>query len=471
VRNAKPVSIVAAVALATILCGILALKLTGFNQKPPKAEPPKSPLESQGLVVSRDVPTRDPVATPPQQGGQPPDADSKPPRVVHPVPAASGSLADSPDAGSKNPRVVHLKGWLPEILSKAPAPEKWLDVVDLNDPQSPVPQPAVLELLTPKELGLKSDRSADGTEIRITTGEDGSVAMRLEGQKLEMRFQSNPSDALLHRLQWSVLGISSKQEGHHASERPVRVVFTPVLSAVPFSSSWEIEPSLLDGAKKFFIATDHLKELQAKVRIDAVSLSILPRENEGWLVSTRAENALGRPLAFDWPGTTWYAKLKVETYFDREDKKDHSAIEAQLTSLSSTTGASGKAGERNDLHSNVGQQPKNGEPAPATPKEDKAHRQPPKGGPASDKKTQTEKKEPAPSGRSTPATGTVAPVADEISPDRLKKVNDRVLLSELFRRYGQVHGAIVVSVASPGSDKDVDVEVLRFGNAPKKSNP
>ena len=453
--NLKTVSVVAAFAILTIAVGTFMLKVL----KP-------APREVYVAAVGPKPSELTPVVV------QKPPTPEKTTVSTKPVNPPSQSKADLTPL-----RVVHLQGWLREILSSKQAIEQWVDLLDLD---APIPQSASLEILTCTELGLTSteladDRGDGGLIIQYLDAGKASVSLRMNKRKLEARVDSTPAIDLLDRLQLSVLEISAKNETRADGGPSLRVVFTPRLAPASFSSKWAIAPHLSDGADRFFSATDKLEKrlaLKTRLCVDRVSLSIFPRENVGWLFSPSAKTALDTTnenvLAPDLPGGKW--KVAFRTYFDRGKVGGHPAIEATLTNGESLTGAN-KAREPETAASPVQQLRPKADPVSAKPSAGQENRQRPKASPAKDKKSAATKKEPGKTGPATLTAENVAQAPVENTHDLIRTVDQRILLSELFRRYGQAHGAVEILVRSRNSNRERWVEVLRFGDSPPGSTP
>jgi hypothetical protein len=345
-----------------------------------------------------------------------------------------------------------LKTWLPELLEGGTS-NTFVEI--LNDLD--VAEFHSLKLLSGKESGLsfdplKGDQDGVGIEVRRVEGGDGTVAIRLKGRKLEVRTSLKSDDDLLSRLQFAVLQIDSLV-GRGPS---LRIVFTPALPALGLAHSGLNHDLRSTPAMAFFAATyDFQKPLTARVKIDRLSLSILPGDNPGWRFPAPENGTLKDPLEAPLElsyarDRKWSAVLKVSTNFGKEDVRDlgeeDSPIHAELTSPSLTgpppvseaaLAGAGAVAEGNDGGKAKGQQTK--------PFSSSKNKNPPKVGKAK----------------------TAKPL-EEIGADERARLDDGTLLLELFRRYGRVHGSIVVTVNSGESDEEV--AVLRFGD-PSSNHP
>jgi len=367
-------------------------------------------------------------------------------------PGGDGSSPASHDVSSLlSLRVVHLADWLPKLLSKQQSSEEWVEILDSDFPEFPT-----VKLLVSKGLGIVAvpptpPAGKSRVDVRLTKDENGQGAsISVKGRKLRVQRQSKSGDELLARLQFCVLLIDSEDPIGSGHERPVRVVLTPVLPAVPLSGS-EIEPFKSAGATAFFgVAQSYREILHARVRVDRVSLTILPRENTGWRLNIPAKDfheKLDWPLEIDWRDGKWPAKFKL--LMSPAEETDHpAAIRAQLDPSSAPK-------------QNVGANAKEDEDKPARPPSAAATTAK-KGSP----KSKAGKKKSAPTGFFPEADSSNE---DENSTVGLTKAGDGALLYELFRRYGRVHGSIVISVRN--GERDEDVDVLKLDDVPQNVAP
>ena len=105
-------------------------------------------------------------------------------------------------------------------------------------------------------------------------------------------------------------------------------MLTPLLPTPPLSDSESMPPEWT-GATGFFAAAHTFREpLYARIRIDRISLSILPRESGGWqFLDPKAEAVLGTELnhlfEINLPkDRKWPATLKVWTDSKKAESVD-----------------------------------------------------------------------------------------------------------------------------------------------------
>jgi len=323
------------------------------------------------------------------------------------------------DRGAEPPRkppvVYHSNGWLSDILRNEES-QNWVEV-PVEGLQIPQPRGVKLRLLSGKGLEPATSSPPDGSgdsgiEVYLPgpgpdqQGKDESVELRVKDGKIELKRRSIPTVELIDRLQLSILEIDPLLE----SEASVRILFTPVLPPVPLSDA-KIEPFESADANAFFKAIHASKNLDARVRVHRVSLSILPPGNAGWQVTKEAEAPFGKELnvalPINLPDSRWSLTINVGPYVDIGRFPGPRAIRAELMDPPSGAGAKRRANADNN--------------------------------------------------------GGQAPEQHTSSSGGSKVAEDRDLLLRLFRRFGRVHGAIAIKVNNGESDELVDL--LRFGDA------
>ena len=444
-------------------------------------------------------------------------------------PVSKGEVKRKPDE-SPNPvlsnahavevvRVVHLQEWLNALLKKGKANgDGWFKVVEIKDPIAPT-----LELLALKQFDLKSEppksvQSPQGPELEIS-GKAGPknqlIRLRLHGRSLELNCDPEASADLLTALQFSALRIRSKDGD--ANGKPVEVttivVFTPLLPAIPLTHDkmWTETPELKDGAVEFFKKMGELAKdvkFPARLKVDRLSLAALPTENHGWRFAPREKHSLqtcDEALEITWGvGGKWPATLHIETHFDDNakptimasladrvaDDKDQKSQKNDLKTspkddppgpnkdLSTPPKIKSSLSTRQggfDLAEGIGLESSEDsfvpmvllaqDPLPSkiqgNRKSSKASKR--KAGPVTPDTNATEKpQEKSPD----PVEPTTPPVVAAVSP-AVPPTDDKAFLRELFRRHGQVHGAIYLSVPDSDGKAPVELEIIRFGTIPK----
>jgi hypothetical protein len=397
------------------------------------------------IASAPDTPTPTPPTGAPRSGGRNDDGGARPgsgdgsARPGLPgLPGRPGLPLPDANAVPKlvlAPRNLRVTRWLRGVLSNENS-DQWVQipVPDLGK----VPPGATLKLLAGKESGLvatalEKDPGDGGIAVRLAKGGDGAVALRLKDSKLEGRRQSKPGDDLFDRLQFCVLQIESKLE----IEQPARVVLTPPLPAVPLSETRSTHPAW-ERAGAFFDAAHQFRgPLNVRVRVDRVSLAVtlLSTPDGGWSLSPPADSPLGKelikPLEIGWPPDGKCATAIHVISNNPREYPDRPALSAQLDPPSRARAEQGVEGGE--------------DPSRIRPPGTKAR----PGAAALD-----------PSSRSN---------GDRRDPQ--KAAIDPTLLFDVFRRYGLVHGAIVVRVMDPESKQEFDVEVLRFDNDSLRTTP
>ncbi len=473
-RNPAAIVIVAGITLATVL-GLSAawLWLSRPRHEASADTPPKA--------LASGIPVREPSPN----GGQPQGSGStddrnRERRESTPDEGNSHETKPKPTAtvgSQKTPRIVHLNGWLPEIASKSNGkPGDWIEGYDLRELR--VPSFSQLKLLSPSELDLKAvtltkDDGKSVIEVGLTTDDpkikarNSSIAFRLEGQKLEVQRPSQPSEDLLDRLQFCVVQIDVVQIDPSVDAAPsMWVMLTPLLPVPPLSDS-ETMPREWTGATGFFAAAHTFRErLYARIRVDRISLSILPRENGGWqLLNPKAEAVLGTELTHLFEitlpkGRKWPATLKVWT----DSKKAESA---DLKNDDTSEGLADSKKDDKSFRPLVARV----EPSPSAtdPPTKKNDTQNPKGLGSLEPSTKAKLKSTRKKAGSRLTDTSEPKNSDENPTEAIEKTDDGALLVELFRRYGRIHGSVVITVKQGQSNQDI--EVLRFDNVPDNARP
>jgi hypothetical protein len=450
-----PLLFMAGVAVTTAV-GAAAWRYAALGPAQQKADEPPEVVR----VPQEGFPVRDQLPEPA------PAVAAKKNQTADPNKTAISSPSTTTIAAHRSP-VFRLKRWLLDTLTKADN-GTWVTVLEIEDKYLVPPSPC-LNLLTSKGSGLESrtlpsDQGEGAIEVVSRERQTGSVKMRLrDGHVLEVLRAEKLDDDLLSRMAYCVLEIRSSLEALKTSGvemRTARVSFTPELPGAPFfKTPWAIDEALSSGAKAFFKMTHKLqkKDLQARIRVHCMTLSFLPEDETGWKIDHKEKRAesqfdkkFSKTLELALSDGRWPVELSVATRFDGGEQSS-SVIDIELIGPHSS--GEQKAAEKPDENDDVlepgsilgGGAVKKGKGRTLTDRQNRARTardsKPPDQGPVEAK--------------------------DANSPDRrlgeLAKVDPHVFILELFRRYGRLHGSIVVRVQNGSSEEDV--EILEFGKA------
>lgn len=272
------------------------------------------------------------------------------------------------------------------------------------------------------------------------------------------------SQDVLDRLRFSILEIESSPE----DDRPFlfRVTLTPKLSAVPLNglnlmdTSFKIEESKKRDVNDLLLAIDRWQSmpdtnpLDCYLRIEGITLSILPGSNAGWSLGdikmTKFKAPLGpKELKLSNGGTNIAGTFNLETSFDRDNDSSKPVIAAEFV-IPDPPGAAPAASV--DAANSEGST----EAGKAETKETKTPA--PKSSTAKPKKKTETKDDDRLGGTGTEKekeakeTKKVTPPRDDnaIAVERLPQLPDYLLMKELFRRYGRVRADLVVKVPRRG---------------------
>jgi GTPase-associated protein 1, N-terminal domain type 2 len=346
-------------------------------------------------------------------------------------------LADSP----RKRRIVHLDRWLWYERSEDQSSDDWYGIAKLKLAANA----RIKDLLLASELGFETSPLGDdpGDGIRIHKkghNNRGSwVAFRVKDQALQIRRSPELPEKFEDLLELAVLDIDSPEES-------VRVMLTPVLPAVQLSEVKIEQVEKINLNTLFQAIHDAEGPLDPTLRIDGLSLSILTRMNIPWRfnddpsATTKLGTELNLSFSIDDDGESFPATLTVDTDFGLTGKF-HYPIDAKLTIISPAKGATGSLPLRED------QKPQ---------KEAK-----PKG---RRKQNDLDRKIPA-ADKTKPKKNGPAREPDKSEPSASNSRDSDKLLNEFFRRFGRVHGSVVVKVKSGASSEDV--ELVRFGDVPE----
>jgi len=361
------------------------------------------------------APEIEPAPSAPKSAPQP-DADGPaarpavgPPSQSERAPGSGERLDPAEILARSEPAIVKFvdKGLL-ESLKDQPNAEEYVPLLTAD-----LPPDGKATLLAPSSFDMRLDpldpagKAPPGNfKIALKTSRGEAVAFfRLHGSGLLWKCRGEPNDELLDALRLCNLEIRSPS-GPGAAP-PSRVVFTPLMPAAPTGREWLKKPFSEDLISFCASIYKRRQALKPRLRVERLSLSILPPDNDGWRSVDPGEAVVPNPVESRFTIGKLAASLGLKPHFDRDDQDSGSPpIEVAF-----------KVGDGDDSK-NPGKTTK------------------------SDPKLPDKKREPR---------------------DKQLAEGDGELIEKMFRRFGEVHGSIVIQTGDDGADQDL--EVLRFGTS------
>lgn len=476
-----------------------------------------------------------PTSTPATETAQGASARAQPAVPTPPVPAPPGAavpagdepvIAVGPSRGPDRPAAEPSAAQPPTIRFVAPGhglaalkerePGAWLP---LWHAEQPLGQPR-LRLLSHPQLNLESETARPGKEAALRIwlrGQHdlGSVVIQAQGDQLRWKSTANltdkehpgqASDKLLDALRLSTLEIAAHPADGAGSAALLRLVFTPLHPPVPVGGARDTSPDEGDwrllylsvaGALGDSLSHEQLAALRPTLRIEGLSLSVLPATSAGWpwvekldLLPNSGNASTTHQLVF--AGMEQAASLTFVARLDRNKHDDQPALavkDLKLTKVEKPAGP-GKQAPAEPVMIEIEQPPpaENKLPPPGAAPQNQfdapqnlsdgpdkrgdkkpGHRPSkldeldPLGDPA-DKPGARPSRPDRPKGNS-PAD-VLGPAVDRraLGPagnPHGAPPGDGALLGAMLRRFGEVHGSIVVSAHD--GQAPLEIEVFRFG--------
>jgi hypothetical protein len=400
-----------------------------------------------------------------------------PPAQQIPGPGGRGASDSQPpsemevvnlDGTSPKPRVVTVDGWIADKLTQED-PGAWVQVAAIDERE--VPMLPMLTVLSSNGSGLGStplsNESRDrGVEIVLKdAAARGSpkLAFRLrkgaDKRFVEVERPEKLSEDLLERLPFCVIQIVSDSEAASNRFPAVSILLAPELPGVPIDpEKWKIGTSLEESARAFFKKLHDLqKNVHVRIRIDRVTLSFLPADELGWRINSPVWDVVpGTPstrvMSLTPPKGRLPVTLNVATHLN-----DNTLPPIEVKVSGPNPPAKPAPGDTGA--GSIGPEVKLSGSGDA----DSGHAQDGVRTDSSGQKRQRQPQAPRQKNNRAPRKAEEPQPNAEFSPaQRPEKLDDTAFVIEMLRRYGRIHGSVVIRVQN-GSSKDQEIEIVRFG--------